>query len=100
VTVVEKVSLRSVPSRVAKSLLEQAEKAGSLEDGGSFRLSRTQTELAQELATSRESVARALGDMRRKGIISTSGRNVKILSSRHLVGLAKGEDPPVRIDSK
>jgi CRP-like cAMP-binding protein len=94
VTVVEKVSLRSVPSRVAKTLLEQAEKAGSLESGGSFPLSRTQTDLAHELATSRESVARSLGDLRRRGIISTEGRQVTILSLRGLVDLAQGEDPP------
>ncbi len=92
VAVVEKVSLRSVPSRVAKALMEQAEKAGCLEDGGSFRLSRTQTELAHELATSRESVARALGDMRRRGIISTEGRRVTILSLRRLVDMAQGEE--------
>ena len=41
VNVLEKVSLRSVPSRVAKTLLEQAERAGAVEDGGSFSLSRT-----------------------------------------------------------
>jgi CRP/FNR family transcriptional regulator len=92
VTVVEKVSLRSVPSRVAKTLLEQAEKAGSLEDGGSFRLPRTQTDLAHELATSRESVARSLGDMRRRGIITTERRKVTILSLRGLADLARGED--------
>jgi len=100
VTVVEKISLRSVPSRVAKTLLEQAEKAGTLEDGGSFRLSRTQTDLAHELATSRESVARALGDMRRRGFISTEGRRVTILSLRSLVDLAKGGDPPRLIQPK
>jgi CRP/FNR family transcriptional regulator len=92
VGVLEKVSLRSIPSRVAKTLLEQAEKAGSLEDGGSFRLTRTQATLAHELATSRESVARALGDMRRRGIISTEGRRVTIVSLRALLGLARGEE--------
>ncbi|MFH1766049.1 MAG: Crp/Fnr family transcriptional regulator [Gemmatimonadota bacterium] len=100
VEVVEKVSLRSVPSRVAKTLLEQAEKAGSLEDGAGFRLSRTQTELSHELATSRESVARALGDMRRRGIISTEGRKVTILSLRSLVDMAQGEEPSGPIQPK
>ena len=41
VNVVEKVSLRSVPSRVAKTLLEQAEKKGVTSDGGTFTLSGT-----------------------------------------------------------
>ena len=100
VNVVEKVSLRSVPSRVAKTLLEQAETAGSLEDGGSFSLTRTQSDLAHELATSRESVARALGDLRRKGIISTQGRRVTILSLRGLADLARGGEPPGPIPRK
>ena len=95
VRVVEKVSLRSVPSRVAKTLLEQAEGAGTLEEGGSFHLSRTQSDLAHELATSRESVARALGDLRRRGIIATEGRRVTLLSLKKLVDLARGEEPPV-----
>ena len=94
VNVVEKVSLRTVPSRVAKTLLEQAEREGSLEDGSSFRLSKTQSDLAHELATSRESVARALGDLRRKGIISTEGRRITILSLAELADLARGEGHP------
>jgi len=66
VNVVEKISLRSVPSRVAALLLERAEKEGGRVDGGTFRLSRTQSDLASELATSRESVARALSDLRKR----------------------------------
>lgn len=95
VRVVEKISLRSVPSRVAKTLLEQAEGAGSLEEGGCFHLSRTQSDLAHELATSRESVARALGDLRRRGIIATKGRKVTLLSLKKLVDLAQGEGQPM-----
>ena len=92
VKVVEKISLRSVPSRVAKTLLEQAERAGALAEGSTFRLTRTQSELAHELATSRESVARALGSLRQKGIISSEGRSVTIRSMEALVDLAQGED--------
>lgn len=100
VGVVEKISLRSVPGRVAKTLLETAESAGALEDGGTFHLERTQTELAHELATSRESVARALGELRRSGVISTKGRSVTIRSLGSLVDVAQGEapaPPPFRI---
>jgi CRP-like cAMP-binding protein len=91
VGVVEKISLRSVPGRVAKTLLEQAEKGKAMRDGGSFQLPRTQSEMAHELATSRESVARALGQLRRKGIISSRGRLVTIQSLRALVDVAQGE---------
>lgn len=93
VGVVEKISLRSVPGRVAKTLLEVAERSGARREGGSFPLRRTQSELAQELATSRESVARALGEMRKSGIISTHGRQVTILSLRGLVDVAEGGNP-------
>ncbi len=94
VRVVEKVSLRSVPSRVAKALLEQAERTGAAKVGGSFTLHGTQSDLAHHLATTRESVARALGDLRRGKIIATEGRRVTILSVRELVDLAQGEEPP------
>lgn len=102
VRVVEKISLRSVPSRVAKTLLELADRVGAQVDGGSFSLARTQSDLAHELATSRESVARALGDLRRKGIISTKGRRVTILSLGRLAALAEGDDPssPLRLRRK
>jgi len=93
VKVVEKVSLRSVPSRVAKSLLELAEGAGVLRDGGKFTLSKTQSDLAHELATSRESVARALGVLRRRGIIATEGRRVTILSLADLEDQAREMEP-------
>jgi len=91
VNLLETVSLRSIPSRVAKALLEIAERAGRLRDGGAFRLPRTQTELAHELATSRESVARALGEFRKRGLIDTDGPEVTLLSVRGLEDLASGE---------
>ena len=93
VHVVEKVTLRSVPSRVAKTLLEVAERSGALMEGGRFSLPRTQSALAHELATSRESVARALGDLRRCGFIETEGRQVTIRSLRGLEDVAQGEGP-------
>jgi CRP/FNR family transcriptional regulator len=96
VGVVERISLRSVPGRVAKTLLERAENEGAAKNGGTFTLQGTQSDLAHLLATSRESVARALGDLRKKGVISTEGRRVTILSLPELVDLAQGE-PGVRL---
>lgn len=91
VAVVEKISLKSVPGRVAQTLLDLGERSGRLKNGGTFQLPRTQAEMAHELATTRESVARAMGDFRRKGIISSKGRQVTILSLRRLVDVAEGE---------
>ena len=91
VTLVEKISLKSVPARVAATLLEVAERAGQLEKGGMFPLSCTHTELAHQLATSRESVARALAQFRRKGWIEQDGRSVILRSVSDLERAAESE---------
>lgn len=98
VTLVEKISLKSVPARVAATLLEIAERAGRLEDGGTFTLSSTHTELAHQLATSRESVARAFAHFRNEGWIRQEGRCVTLRSLSALEQQAQGEprSPPCR----
>jgi CRP-like cAMP-binding protein len=80
VGLVEKISLKDVPARVALTLLEHAERAGPAHDGQSFDLPRTQEEMAAELATTRESVARALARLRREGAIEQRGARVRIVS--------------------
>src|SRR5690606_8112575 len=87
VRLVEKISLRDVPSRVAMTLLEYAERqggSGELE----FELPRTQEELAAELATTRESVARALSQLRKSGAIAQKGSHVRVLDLRRLESVA------------
>ena len=84
VGLVEKISLKDVSARVALSLLEHAEATGALAEGASFRLPRTQEEMAAELATTRESVARALARLRRDGVIRQGGARVQILDVRRL----------------
>ncbi|HEX8361452.1 MAG TPA: Crp/Fnr family transcriptional regulator [Longimicrobium sp.] len=76
VGLVEKISLRDVPARVAMTLLEYAEASG----GAEFRLPRTQEEMAAELATTRESVGRALARLRRDGAIDQRGTRVRIVN--------------------
>lgn len=88
VGLVEKISLRDVGARVALTVLEHAERAGALADGGSFVLPRTQAELASELATTRESVARALGRLRRDGAIGVRGAKIEIHSVAALESVA------------
>jgi CRP/FNR family transcriptional regulator len=88
VGLVEKISLRDVGARVALTVMEHAERAGALSDGGSFVLSRTQAELASELATTRESVARALSRLRREGAIGVRGANIEIHSVAALEAVA------------
>jgi CRP/FNR family transcriptional regulator len=91
VKLVEKISLKTVPARVAATLVELAEREGQLRAGGTFELSRTHEELAHQLATSRESVARALGGFRKKAWIRQEGRTVTLLAVRELEREAEGE---------
>jgi CRP-like cAMP-binding protein len=88
VQLVEKISLRDVPSRVAMTLLEYAERQQSDGPVTEFDLPRTQEELAAELATTRESVARALSTLRKSGAISQKGSRVRVLDLRRLESVA------------
>ena len=88
VQLVEKISLRDVPSRVALTLLEYAERHQGPGSAVEFELPRTQEELAAELATTRESVARALSALRKSGAISQKGSKVRVLDLRQLEAVA------------
>ncbi len=77
VRTIEKISLRDVPSRVGLTLLELAG-AGGRDPSQPFLLPRTQTELAESLATTRESVARALRTLKDEGLIHQEGPRVRI----------------------
>jgi CRP/FNR family transcriptional regulator len=84
VGLVEKISLRDVSARVAMTLLEYAGAEGGVAGTETFELPRTQEQLAAELATTRESVARALGRLRREGLIAQRGTRVRILNHARL----------------
>lgn len=84
VRLVGKVTLKDVPARVAATLLEEATAAGAARDGGEFQIPATQDEIANALATTRESVARAFGRFRNEGIIDQEGAHVRILDLARL----------------
>jgi CRP-like cAMP-binding protein len=86
VMLVEKISLREVHARVAAALLEYAEQAGNRE--AAFRLPRTQEQMASELATTRESVSRAMARLSRERVIEKRGSRVRILDPRQLESIA------------
>src|SRR5690606_2882400 len=90
VQLVNKLSLKDVPSRVAASLLEYASAAGPLRDGVTFPMPRRHYELAAELSTTRESVPRTLMKLREEGVIGQRGRAIQILSVAKLKQLAAG----------
>lgn len=91
VALVHRVSLKDVGARVATALIDYADAAFSFRDGAVFLLPRTQEELAAELATTRESVARGLARLRRAGIIVQDGPHIRILAADRLAAVARGE---------
>ena len=90
VRLIEKISLKDVGTRVALTLLEYAEASGARQKGGEFALPRTQEELAAELATTRESVARSLSRLRADGIIVQSGSRIAIRDLERLEEFGAG----------
>src|SRR5436305_11811768 len=74
-----------VPGRVAKALLDLADKFGTAEPGGvRVRHDLTQEELAQLVGASRETVNKALADFVHRGWIQLQGKSVVVLDEDRL----------------
>jgi CRP/FNR family transcriptional regulator len=79
-----------VPGRVAKALLDLAEKFGVSEaDGIRVRHDLTQEELAQLVGASRETVNKALSEFAHRGWLRIEGRSVLLLDSERLTRRAR-----------
>ncbi len=71
----ETLAFRDVAARLAMLLVGYADRSGvRTPKGTEIALDRTQEELAHEIGTARESVSRAMKQLRRKGLIESSGR--------------------------
>jgi CRP-like cAMP-binding protein len=79
-----------VPGRVAKQLLQLAQRFGSLE-GAQLRVTHdlTQEELAQLVGASRETVNKALADFASRGWLRLEGKSVVILDRERLARRAR-----------
>jgi CRP/FNR family transcriptional regulator, cyclic AMP receptor protein len=79
-----------VPGRVAKQLLQLAQRFGSV-DGGQLRVTHdlTQEELAQLVGASRETVNKALADFAARGWLRLEGKSVVILDRDRLLRRAR-----------
>ncbi len=74
-----------VPGRVAKALLQMADRFGNREsDGLRVRHDLTQEELAQLVGASRETVNKALADFVHRGWIQLQGKSVVVLDEDRL----------------
>jgi CRP-like cAMP-binding protein len=89
-TLVDRLALHDVPARVASAILEYARNESASDDGDTFRLPRTQEQLAAEIGASRETVARALGRLKREGAIVQKGAHIQLLDTDRLRTLAQG----------
>ncbi len=86
VNLIDDLSLKEVPARVAKVLLDEAAHAGGL----IVRLGTTKAVLAARLGTVPETLSRILKKMQERQIIDVSGRSITIRNRDVLVDLAAG----------
>lgn len=82
---IEELSLKEVPARLAGLLLGMARRAG----GGTFRLGRSKRDLAARLGAAPETLSRALARLKAAGLIRLRGAAVTILDARRLEELAE-----------
>lgn len=83
-TYVESLAFLGVNDRVAAKLLELAERYGREKEGIEIGLQLTQAELAGLVGATRESVNKALGDLRDQGLIRLEGQTITILDHKGL----------------
>lgn len=88
---VEDLSLKEVPSRLAAYLLYLIEHNPA---GNTLELEITKGQLAALLGTIPETLSRILSRMNRQGIIQMDGRNIRVLDREMLQILAEGEKLP------
>lgn len=86
----DSLSMASVPTRLARKLLELADQHGMTE-GRETRIGMTltQSELASLLGATRESVNKALGQFRRQGLIRQAEGQFVIVDREALEGLSQ-----------
>ena len=79
-----------VPGRVAKQLLQLAQRFGT-QEGGALRVTHdlTQEEIAQLVGASRETVNKALADFAHRGWLRLEGKSVLILEPERLARRAR-----------
>lgn len=81
---IEQLSLKEVPARLADVLLELAARAGS----DTFELDRTKRQLAAQIGTVPETLSRTLNKLAKDRVIRVEGARIAILSRQALEELA------------
>ncbi len=83
---IEQLSLREVPARLATVLLEMSAQAGS----NRIKLTQTKRELAAQIGTIAETLSRAFAKLKRAGLIDVRGAEITILDPDGLEDQAGG----------
>lgn len=79
------ISVCTIHARMATRLLNSSKRPDQARaPKGEFLLTETRTELAQVLGTTPEAVSRTLSKLSSKGLISVSGRRVRVLNEERL----------------
>lgn len=81
---IEQLSLKDVPARLAHILLELPTMAGT----DTIVLKQTKRELAAQIGTIAETLSRALGKLKARGLIEVNGSKITILDAEALADLA------------
>ncbi len=81
---IEQLSLKEVPARLADVLLEMASEA----HGPTFELSQSKRQLAAQIGTVAETLSRAFRKLRSAGLIRVEGSQITILNAEALKVLA------------
>ena len=84
---IEELSLKEVPARLASYLLSEYDKSNSK----SFDLSISKTQLATRIGTISETLSRTLRKFRDADIIIVTGKNIKIINLQALKSIADGK---------
>jgi CRP-like cAMP-binding protein len=79
------IALKPVIARVATLIVETATAMNALDGSREFEMLLPQEQLAHEVATTREGVARSLARLRREDVIEQHGSRIKVLDSKRLV---------------
>ncbi|MFZ0932388.1 MAG: Crp/Fnr family transcriptional regulator [Syntrophobacteraceae bacterium] len=88
---IEDLSLKEVPGRLAAYLIYLGERSGSRQ---ALELEITKAQLASLLGTIPETLSRILTKLAQQGIISVEGRNIRVLDRKTLESLAAGGKGP------
>ncbi len=82
---IEQLSLKEVPARLAGVLLAEARKAGS----DRIKLKQSKRELAAQIGTVAETLSRALAKLKASGLIEVQGAEISILNREALKDFAE-----------